>query len=476
MVESIAVTLGAGSGIDTTALVTSLVDAQFSTKTTLLTTKGETLTTQLSAASKLKSAISGFSTALSTLTKSGTLSTGATSSNASVVTVTALAGAKLSGLSASVEVRSLATAQVSNTVTPLAAGTTLGTGTIQLAIGSYDDAGTFTSNGTAIPPITIGTGEDTLSGIAAKINAAKAGVTASVISDSTGERLVMKGATGAAAAFTLSVTPDESADGTASTLSSIEVGTGKEGTTAATTAGDARIALDGVEVRRATNSVSDLVPGVRLDLQSVAVGTKVTIGSTAPTEALRQAVNDVVDTYNELFAMVKEETNATTGSLKNDSAAREMLRALSKLTLTDLTGATDGTPKTLAELGVATARDGTLSVNATTLTAALTNNPEAVEKMFADGTGASKGGLNAALAAISSAVTSTTSGLGASEARYTKAQSTLATDMLKIETSAETMRTRLTQQYASMDARVAAYKATQAFLEQQVEAWNASSS
>ena len=71
-------------------------------------------------------------------------------------------------------------------------------------------------------------------------------------------------------------------------------------------------------------------------------------------------------------AIVNEETNPATGALHNDSAASTLARSLSTLTLTNLvTGVPTGAPKTLAEIGVATNRDGTLSVDATKLSAAM---------------------------------------------------------------------------------------------------------
>ncbi len=468
MVDSIAKTLGAGSGIDVQALVASLVENQYAVKTGTLTAKADALTAQLSSVSQLKSGITGFSSALSALVKSGSLATQPTSGNTGIVKITGLPGARLSGLNTNVEVRALAASQVSNTQNPIATDTAVGTGTLQFAIGSYD-SGSFVANGTAIPSITIGAGEDNLTAIAAKVNAANTGITASVARDSTGERLVLKGASGAAQAFTLSVTEDSSAPG----LATIEVGVGKTGTTSATTAADARVAIDGVELRRATNSISDLVPGVRLDLQSVAIGTRVAIGSTPATEGLRQAVNDVVATYNELYAVLKTATDPMGGPLRTDPGARDMMTRLSRLSLTDLTGTTDGTPRTLAELGVATARDGTLSVDAARLTDVLARFPDAVEAMFADGVGATGRGLGGALQSIATAVTSRSFGLGASEAGYTRAQATLSDSQERAMRDADTLRDRLTRQFATMDARVAAYKSTQNFLTQQVDAWNA---
>ena len=470
MVDSIAVTLGAGSGIDVGALVTSLVEAQYSAKTAQFEKRTETLMSQVSAVSSLKSGITGFATALASLVKGGTLATSATSSNAGIVKATALPGATISTLNATVEVRGLASAQVAATTVSTAAGAATGTGSLAIQFGSNDEFGVFQPDGTTLPPITIDPADATLTAIAAKINAAGAGITASVITDGGGERLIMKGASGAARAFTITATEIPGDEG----LAALNVGAGATGTSIATQAVDARIAIDGVEVRRATNSISDLVPGVRLDLQSVAVGTRVTLGSTPASDALKQAVNDVVATYNELFAILKEATDPVTGTLSRDIGSIEMQRALRNLTFVDLTGATDGSPTTLAEIGVTTNRDGTLSVDSTKLARAVTASPDAVEAMFSDkGLAATGQGLSSALTAISTAVTSKSFGLGASETRYTKAKSSLTDEQAKLLEQQEATRTRLTQQYASMDSRVAAYKSTQAFLTQQIDAWNA---
>ncbi|MDG5488311.1 flagellar filament capping protein FliD [Sphingomonas sp. BGYR3] len=469
MVESITKTLGTGSGIDTTALVNSLVEAQFAAKNAQLEQRQETLTTQLSTVSQLKSGISGFSTALSQLVSGGTLTTQATSSNTSIVRATSLNGAQITSLNADVEVRQLAAAQVAyaNPVTDPAAA--IGTGVLSLQFGTATVSGTtmtgFTAGASAAIDITIDETNNSLTGIRDAINAAKAGVTASIVSDSDGARLVLKGTSGAAQAFRLTATEDEAAPG----LSALAIGVGSTGTKIGTAAADAIVAVDGVAVRRTTNSISDLIPGVRLDLVAASTGTTIKIGASQPTDNLRQAVNDVVTTYNELYTALREATDPISGPLRADPGARSMMQAMRELSLRQLIPADGNAPRTLAELGVATARDGSLSVNSAQLNRALTSYPEAVGRMFAAGTG----GLSGALFAISTAATSRSTGLGASEQRYNRQQSDLTDQQAKATEQAEAARTRMTRQFASMDARVAAYKSTQNFLTQQIEAWNA---
>ncbi|URW75566.1 flagellar filament capping protein FliD [Sphingomonas donggukensis] len=475
MVDSIAKTLGAGSGIDIGSLVTSLVEAQYSVKSKQFENRAETLTSQISTVASLKSAMSGFSTALAGLVSGGSLATQVSSSNTGVVKATLIAGASVAGLNARIEVRSLTSGQsmATNAATP--AGAHIGSGQIKVQFGSYaaDENGidTFIADATDLPAIDIAQTDGTLAGIAAKINGtAGLGLVASVVTDGTGERLVVKGPNGADKAFTLTATDDPADPGLAAR---INAATGTDGMARGSAAADARVAVDGIEFRRTSNTIQNLVPGVKLELQSVAPGTIVTLGTTAPTTALQQAVNDVIETFNELQKMVKAATDPATGPLARDPAAAELQRMLRNLTTTNLTGATDGSPASLASIGVVTNRDGSLSVDAGKLAKVLVANPAAVEKMFANGgTGASGKGLGAALAAISVRTTDRTYGLGASEARYSRAQTLLSDEQSRLADQQASTKTRLTQQFASMDSRVAAYRSTQAFLTQQVDAWN----
>jgi flagellar hook-associated protein 2 len=207
---------------------------------------------------------------------------------------------------------------------------------------------------------------------------------------------------------------------------------------------------------------------VRLDLVSASAGTKVTLGTQAPTEAQSQAVHDVVDTYNQLYATLKTATDPVSGALKSDPAAKSLLRSLAELSTRVLvTGVEEDTPDSLAGIGVATNRDGTLRVDATRLATALSSYGSNIEKMFASGAG-----LSSALTTIANAASSTVYGLGASATRYGEAQSSLADDQAKATAAADAMRERMTRQFAGMDAAVARYKSIQDALKNQIDAWN----
>jgi flagellar hook-associated protein 2 len=358
-----------GASIDTGTLVTQLTAAQQSSLETPITTKQAANTAQISAVATLTSDLNTFSTSLNTLIQGGTLQTQPVSSDTSVMSVAAVAGTPVGALNQSITVNALAAAQ-SLKSSGYSASQAFDSGTLTITVGSGS-------------PVTINvdSSNNTLAGIAQSINAQKAGVTASVVTGSDGTAtLVLKGATGAANNFTIA-SSDTGSEGTSLSALSYD-GTSASGLTQTQAAQDASVTVDGVTVSRSSNTFNDIVPGVSMTLSKV--GT-VNLTSTRPNDAITEAVNDFVSAYNQLLTEINTDTAAATssasaGALQGNSAIRQLKTQLSQLTTTPLNAS--GTIRTLAELGVSTAQDGTLSVNSTTLNTMLTNYPDDVEAMF----------------------------------------------------------------------------------------------
>lgn len=536
---SIATTLGAGSGIDTAALVTSLVSAAFDPKDAALKTKETANTAKISSLATLSNGIDSFASALSSLISGGSLRTQPSSSNAAILTATAKAGASIGTLSAQVEVRQLAQAQSLVSAPVASSAGNVGQGSFTIAVGATTKT------------VTIDATNDSLAGLARAINATGAGVTAGVITDASGARLTLKGTTGAANAFTL--TPAAGAD---PGLARFAYGNGQTGgMTQAQAAQDAIVRMDGVDVTRPANTIDDLVDGVSLSLVSAQPGTTVSLGATRPTAAIGQAVTDFVDAYNELKGEIDTATQSattssdgTSGALYGNATIRDMQRQLARLTSTVL--ASGGAYRTLAEIGVQTNRDGTLTVNTAQLNGALAANPDAVEalfnptqhsssplvkitsafgatkpgtyqlanivaangatnasgtiagaaaittgtKLYAASTSPAAGlviepqgdvasatvtvdlGLGGALQAIRDSLRATNGALATLSTQLTTEKSDLASQRTKLTTDQGDYKTRLTNQYATMETRVSALKATQSYLTQQIAAWNKSDS
>jgi flagellar hook-associated protein 2 len=495
--QTLLTSLGTGSGIDTDTLVKSLVQAQFSAKTSALTSKAETLTKQISGVATLKSTVTAFSTALESLVKGGTLQTQPTVTDGTVLGASAIPGKAMAATQSSVTVGRLASAQSAASAAvrdkngvPLTSATiplstnlsrfvlTLGTATYAGDGASMTD---FVGGPSAPLVIDIPAASSSPAGIAAAINARKAGVTASVVTGANGAPyLSIKGPTGTAQAFTLDATTDP--DGTMAQFRVMppvkdanDVVIAPATTNLTGKALNAQLTVDGIPVEREGNTIDDLVGGLKLQLTKTST-IPVTIGATRPTAAISQAVSDFVDTYNEVLNIISEQTNAVDGPLRADPAAKQLLRSLQGITLKSLApNAAAGALKTLSEIGVTTNRDGTLAVSSTKLASALAADPDAIETMFAFSPDSSTG-LAAVLKTLSTEVANTSYGLAASTTRYTRSQSQVTADQANLTVKSDALSTRLTKQYASMNAAVSAYKSTQAFIEQQVAVWTKSDS
>lgn len=379
--STILTSLGASS-IDTSSLVDQLATAAISNKKAQLDSKTTNNTAQISDIGTVVSSITTFQSSLKTLISGGSLFTQPTTSDSSILTVSAVAGAKLNGLSSAVTVNQLAAGQT--LVAPPLSGLATPVGQGQL---------TLTVNGQS-QTITIDSTNNTLAGLAQAIKNANLGVTASTITDASGTRLVVKGPTGSANAFSLTqLNGDASlAQFTFDPATYDPNAPTQTGFTRSQKAQDALVNVDGVDVVKSTNSFSDVLQGVTINLQSASPGTSVFIGSNQPIDAIKQAVSDFVDAYNEVQATLAKLTAApvvnsdgTTsggGSLNRDAGVRSLVQTLRGITSTPLTLVTDGSPTTLAEIGVSTNRDGTLTLDSAALSAAMTSSPDAIEAMF----------------------------------------------------------------------------------------------
>ncbi len=494
MTTSIGYALGAGSGLDIRALVTDLSNAAKAPKEALIASREAANQAKVSGLAQVSSAIDSFAAALSTLIAGGTLFSQPSVSDSSVFTASAIAGARLGGLSASVEVERLAQAQtsVSQYDAALVAGTDpVGEGILTISVG-----------GGAGIDVTVDSTNNNLNGLAKAINDKKAGVTASVVVDADGARLVVKGRTGGANAFTLAV-----AGGTTSGLERFAT----DAMDTPLDAHDALVKLDGVEVSRPTNSFSDLIAGVQIDLKSAKPGTAVSVGVTRPTAAISQGVRDFVSAYNELMTMIAGQTKpgsgGEAGALRGDLGVRELQKRLSALPTTTLSSPGDG-PHTLAEIGVRTNRDGTLGVDSARLASILVSDPDGVEALFnpgqyssspfltiksaigkvapgtytisnvvpaADPVAASgkvdNPGLGGALQSIRDALRARGGVFAGAQERLSKEADRIADDRGKLEASSTKYYNQLLSTFTAMDSRVSAFKATQSYLDQQIKIW-----
>jgi flagellar hook-associated protein 2 len=454
----IASALGVGSGINTSQLVADLVAAARDPKQSVIDSSAMTNNARISALASAKSSLSTFSTALTDLLKSTDYSGQPVSNDESIATVGLITGGVPSGLPAQLEVRQLAKAQVLQSSPLSAASATAGTGTLTLTVGS-----------TSVD-VTLASPANTLADLASAINGKKAGVTASVVTDTNGARLVLKGTTGANQAFTLIAGPDADTD-----LQRFTFDGAAGGMTKSQTAQNALITLDNVDMEFTSNEVTTAIPFVRIDLNKAAPGTLVTLATNQPTATMSQLVQEYVQAYNTLKTALNASTAVPVngsggGVLSGDGGIRDMSNRLSQLANTTLSS--DGVYKTLADLGVSTNRDGTLTLDTKRLDAAIAANPQAVTQMLNPAVvDADHPGIAGALKGVTDYLNGTNGPLASSSSVYDKLKASLADRQERLDAQMGSYEERLTLTYTAMQTKLLALKATQSYLTQQISVW-----
>jgi flagellar hook-associated protein 2 len=458
--SSILTSLGAGSGIDTASLVSSLVAATREPRQAAITSQQTLNTARISALASASSSLDTFADALKNVL-AGSEYTGTPNSNATdIASVSLLTGGTPSGLPAQLTVEQLAAATVyASNVTSGATGTTaMGTGTITI---TPKDGNPIT--------IDITSGNDSFASVATAINNSGAGVTARVVTDSQGTRLVLKGATGADNDFAVSV----AADSGSSVL-------GKMSMTATSTAQNAIITLDGVSQEYESNTIDGAIEYMRIDLNKASPGTSVSLSMTQPTGTLSSLLQEFVDAYNTLMGALNTATSTGTdssnaGVLNGVSGVREMKRQLAQITSTQL--AATGTYKTLSDIGISTNRDGTLSLDTARLADAMAADPEGIAAMINPTVSTDTNpGLSKLLGTVRDNIKSDNGPLKATQERYDVLAKDLTEQLDDLDTKMTNYEAQLTKVYATMETRLNALKATQSYLDQQIEIWNNQSS
>ncbi|MBH1999275.1 MAG: flagellar filament capping protein FliD [Sphingomonadaceae bacterium] len=459
-VSGITTALGVGSGIDTKALVSSLVSAARDPKQQVLASRQSLNSARVSALASASSSLDTFADALNSLL-AGTGYSGVPASNdPSIASVSLLPGGVPKGLPAQLEVKQLASARTlaSTPVVGATAATAVGVGEMTLTVGGQSAT------------ISITSANNSYSGLAAAINASGLGVTASVITDTQGTRLVMKGATGAASDFSL--TSVSGTDLAAFAWS---------GTDSATMASksdpkDAIISLDGVEQRYATNTVDTAIANMRIDLNKASPGTLVTLASTEPTTSMRDLMVEFVSAYNTLLkglntATSKGADSSSAGVLNGESAIRDMKRQLSQMTSTALSAS--GAYRTLSDIGISTNRDGTLALDTKALDKAIAADPAVITQMLNPAVAsATTPGLAGMLDSVRDKIQQKDGPLASAQAKYKGLAETLTKQLEKLDTQMTNYQTQLTNVYSKMETRLTALKATESYLKQQIEIWN----
>jgi flagellar hook-associated protein 2 len=211
--------------------------------------------------------------------------------------------------------------------------------------------------------------DTTLASLASAINSAGIGVSANVITDSTGSRLsLVSGTSGVAGQFSVTGSLSGASAGAIS-FSSSQVGS------------DASLTVDNVPITSSSNTVSNAIPGVTFQLLGSSPSTPIQVEITNDNTSIGTAVTKFVAAYNAVINDINgQEKNSSSGGAEPLFGSPALALIQSQITGALFTGAASGAIKNITQLGIGLNNDGTLTLNADTLNSALSSN-------FADVTG-----------------------------------------------------------------------------------------
>ncbi|MES2554398.1 MAG: flagellar filament capping protein FliD [Pseudomonadota bacterium] len=388
----ISTSVGLASGLDVDAIVTSLMNVEKKPLTALATQK-TTYQSKISAYGTLKSALSTFQTAVNNLSTASKFNAQTVKSgDPSVFTATASGSATVGNYA--VTVSQLAQAQKIATAGFGSAYDVVGTGTMTIAFGTYDSTGnTFTANADKTPTnITISSANNTLAGVRDAINASGAGVTAAIVNDGTTNRLVITSKdTGEVNSLKITTTDSDGNNLDAAGLSQLAydptatAGAGNN-MTQKQVAKNAKLNIDGIDIVKSSNTVSDAIDGVTFNLLKDSGGSAVSLDVARDEASVKASVTAFVDAYNTLNTKLRSLTNysapnsAANGPLLGDATARSVTSQI-KSVLTSVIGTT-GSITSLSQIGVGFKADGTLGLDATKLDKSIADNFGDIAKLF----------------------------------------------------------------------------------------------
>jgi len=467
-------TPGVGSGLDINSIVTQLVAVE---KAPLqkLQQRATALQTQISSWGKLNSLMDTLRDQAQKLASSTTWSaTQVSSADATTVAAATVSGASPVPGRYSVQVTALAQAHGLASAALPANADLRGHLSIQLGQWSSGSPSSFTAGSGASLELDFTDPATTVSQVRDAINAANAGVRATVIQDGAGSRLVLSSAnTGAAQALRITATPT-APTGASPPNDLSALGFQNDGNTSALAqtqaAQNAQYSVNGLALSAASNVLDGVVSGLKLTLQKVST-TPIDITVVNDKDGQRKAVDDFVSAYNAVNSLINTETayDATTkkaGSLQGDAATLAMRRRLR-----DLVGQSSSASSTfgrLKDLGIDIKRDGSLSVDSTQMNTALDKPNEVAKLWSAAGTGteASKG-LAVRLRALADELTGNDGPLDTKASSLQTRLKRNQTDQDRVNDRVEATRQRLLKQYQSLDSRMASLNGLSGYISKQ---------
>lgn len=353
--------LGAGSGLDLESLVTSLMAVE-SKAMTSLQTKAASYSSKISSLGTLKSKLSALQTAaaaMKTATGKTALTTFASFSATVADTTIASATAGTGAVAGSYSLNVTQLAQAQRFTSSAFSSTTDTVGEVGDTL-TFDFATPDEDGNSRSFTITLNDGNNSLNGLRNAINNANKGVTATIVSGSSGAQLVLTGSQGTANAITLG-------------------GTLADTLTQDVEAKDAEFTLNGIAATSSTNTAT-VLDGVTINLTKEG-STTLNVAADYSTN-ITSALNAFITAYNTANSSMTtmgayDSTTKTAGALQGNQILRDSQTMVRSLLYSTTTGGSSSY-QALSDIGVTVGTDGSLSLDSTKLKNALAADTNAV--------------------------------------------------------------------------------------------------
>lgn len=477
--------LGTGSGLDLEGIITKLMAVE-RTPINNLDTQEASYQAKFSAFGTLKGGVSALETAAHNLA-SATLFAGKSASSSDSAVIAASANTAATAATYSLEVVDTAKSHgiASQAFASLTSNLSAVDGKIRIELGTFD-GGVYTPDpDTTAVTIDISAADSSLNTIRDKINDANAGVRANVVyvGDDGYKLTLTSTSTGASNSIRLTtldstgtvVLDDNTELARLSFDPTATAGTGKE-FTVSTTATDAHVRIDGLDIYRNSNTISDAITGVTLNVREAGTAT---LTVSQDTDSASTAIAGFVKAYNDLNTQLRSLTaydaEKKTGALLfGDSAARALQAALSKIVTYAFPGGSTS-PRSLSDIGVAKQRDGSLTFDASQFEAAMESSPSTVSDMFT-ASGSSGDGVGVYIDAELKSLLATGGILSARTDGLTRSIDDIDDRRDRLNLRLAAIEKRYRAQFTALDTLIASMQQTSQYLTQQLAALTASTS
>ena len=441
------------------------------TKLTAIATQKTKYDAQITGYGKLQSALTTLQTAAAKLAKTDTWNSTSVSSTNTAFAATTSTNANVGEFT--INVNKIAKGQVLTT-----APGTIDSNTKQLGetTGSNRTI-TITQAGADSKPLTVtlADGDTSLNGIAKAINAANGNVSASIVKADNGDYRLMLSSktTGTDSDMTVTVTGDD-------TLNAV---IGSAALKEQVQSQNAVVNVNGIDIIRQSNTVTDALPGVTLTLKAPSTADE-TLSVTRSTDDNKKAVTEWVTAYNALQSTITSLTkyeppatgatsqNSSNGVLMGDSTIRGVQSDLRAL----LTNVQTGSYAIMAQLGItqdplkgADGTFGNLKIDDKKLTQALTENPAGVQAYFV-GDGKTTGfatQMNNTLTEMLSTSVGKEGVIQNAKDGINASLKTIAKRYDAMELSIEATMARYKKQFSDLDSLVTKFNSTASYLTSQ---------